>query len=179
MDEIFLVLRAPTWVEIKDLIAVIIWPLTLVICFMIFRKQLRELIGRVGSFKATKDGLEMTFQDKLDDLKALPALKAAGTSKSAGTIEIKGSKAGTPYEQLLELRDVLNNKIIGKAKGLNIETNNMSNLAISDKLKEVGGITLQQSKAFDALIDLTNSASPNITQSQVDQVRSLVHNLDI
>ncbi|NNK87156.1 MAG: hypothetical protein HKO90_02635, partial [Flavobacteriaceae bacterium] len=170
----------PNWTEIKDLIDVLIWPLTLIICFMIFRKQLRELIGKVGSFKATKDGLEMTFQDKLESIQTLPALKAVGgISKSGGQIKIKGSKAKSPYEELLELRDVLNSKIVGKARGLKIETDNMSNIAISDKLKEVGGITLQQAKAFKALIDLTNSASPKITQAQVNEVRSLVNNLDI
>ena len=95
------------------------------------------------------------------------------------SIKIKGSKGASPYEQILELRDVLNNKLHAKAKELNIDISNMSSQAICDKLKEVGGITYHQASAVTALFDLTNTASRDITQGQVNQVKSLVMNLDI
>ena len=175
-----LLLKAPSWEQVTALIQVLVWPITLVVCLALFRRYLADVISRVGSFKAGSSGLEMTFQNKLESIQALPALKPAeGISKSAGQIQIQGGGLGTPYEQLLELRDVLNNKLTNKAKELNIPSTNITSLALSDKLKEVGGLTIQQAKAFNALIDLTNTASPEITQSQVNQVRNLVNNLDI
>lgn len=179
-EHIIILVKAPSWEQFTALIQVLIWPLTVVICLALFRKHLADVIDRLGSFKAGSSGLEMTFQNKLDEALTLPALKpSAAIAKSGGSINIQGSKAGTPYEQLLELRDVLNHKIRAKANELNIDTSNMSNHAISQKLKEVGGITFQNSQAFETLIELTNAASQQITQAQVNQVRALVYNLDI
>ena len=98
-------------------------------------------------------------------------------SKNAGQINIKGSRAETPFEQLLELRDELNHKIVRKAIEFKIPTENVSSHALLDKLKDVGAITIQNNRNIKALIKLTNSGSPSINQSQVNQVRGLFNAL--
>lgn len=180
--EVFLIsLNAPSWAEVITLIETLIWPLTVIVCLAFYRGPLGNIIDRLGSVKASPTGgFELNFQEKLNETLALPALKSSGdTAKSGGTINIQGSTAGTPYEQLLEIRDVLNDKIRKRARDLNIDPTHMSNYAVSDKLKEVGGITYQQSKGYEALIELMNSANHNITQAQVNLVKSAVNNLDI
>ena len=165
--------------EFIDLLTVVVWPLTLVIGLLLFKRHLSGAITSLGSFKATKDGIEMTFQNKIESAKKLIGAGSGAQSKSGGQIKIKGSTATTPYQQLMEIRDALNSKIITKAHQHNIPTDHMSSLALSEKLKDIGAITIQKRNQFNALIDLTNSGNQNISQTQVNQVNNLYNALQL
>lgn len=170
-----------SWEKITALITVIIWPVTGLAGLLFFRKHLGNVINSLGTFKVGTQGVEMTFQNKLES--AQQQLIESGSmfaqSKSAGHINIKGSKAITPYEQLLEIRDALISKIIKKAQEYNIETEDTSSSTICDKLKESGAITYQIARNFNALMDLTVSGNPSISQLQVNQVKELYNSFQL
>ena len=171
-----------TWKELTGLIQVIIWPITVLVGLLFFRKHLGSVISSLGTIKAGASGLEMTFQNKLDSVKdmiGLPENASGGTSKSSGKLNMNTNSSGSPYQQLMELRDVLNSKIVNRAKELNLSTDNSSSLALIDELNRVGGITFKKMNEFKALIDLTNSADQNLNQNQLNQIKNLVLNLNI
>jgi len=157
-----------------DLVDKIIWPVTVLAGLLFFRKHLGNVISSLGTIKAGTDGIEMTFQSKIDDVQDLIGTGNSGAiSKSSEHISILGSRAETPYQQLMEIKDTLNQKIVKKAIEFKIPTDNTSNSALIDKLKEVGAVTLQNARNINALIDLTNSGNPSINQSQVNQVKRI------
>ena len=172
------------------IIEIIIWPATLIVVLILFKKNIKSIFDRVGSFEASATGLSMTFQEKIEETKKLVPITASasnsnsGGSKSKSSVKIpvgrkKSRKGQTPYESLLGIRDVLNNQIILKAQKHNINTKNLSSIEISNKLKEIGALTIQKAKAFQALIELTNSADSSISQDQVNQVDQLLENLNL
>lgn len=170
------------------IIEIIIWPATLIVVLILFKKNIKSIFDRVGSFEASATGLSMTFQEKIEETKKLVPISASSSNsgglKSKSSVKIpvgrkKSRKGQTPYESLLGIRDVLNNQIILKAQKHNINTNNLSSIDISNKLKEIGALTIQKAKAFQALIQLTNSADSSISQDQVNQVDQLLENLNL
>ncbi|OUR92413.1 hypothetical protein A9Q87_08040 [Flavobacteriales bacterium 34_180_T64] len=167
--------------EFIDLLTVIVWPLTLVIGLILFKKHLSSVIGSLGSLKAGKDGIEMTFQNKIENVQQLlgAGSESGAVSKSSGQIRIKGSTAVTPYQELMEIRDALNARIISKAQKHNITTEHTTSIALSEKLKDVGAITIQNFRLFGALVDLTNSGNPSINQTQINQVKTLYNSLQL
>jgi hypothetical protein len=174
--------------HIISIIEIIIWPLTLIIILILFKNNITGIFDRVGSFEASATGLSMTFQEKIEETKKLvpidPLASISDGTKSKSSVKIpvgrkKSMKGETPYQSLLAIRDDLNNQIIRKAQQHNLSTKNLSNIEISDKLKAMGGLTIQKAKAFQALIELTNSADPSITHDQVNQVYQLFQNLNL
>mgnify|MGYP001815898979 CR=1 FL=1 len=156
--------------DIIKLLDVIVWPFTIIIVLFLFKKNLSNVIGRLGSFEASAQGISMTFQKKMEETanKLLPA----GKSKSSITIT-----SGTPNEQLNALRLNLEKQINDIAKRNNLETNNMRHIEIANKLVDAGGMTLQKSRAFSALHDLTNSGDSKVSQAQVDKVKLMIKEL--
>ena len=48
-----------------NLLGHIIWPLTILIIFLIFRKNLSQVFNRLGSIEASATGVSLGFIDKL------------------------------------------------------------------------------------------------------------------
>lgn len=167
------------WSQIIELVGIMIWPLTCLVIIILFKAKISNLFSKVENFKITKDGVEASFQNKLESVQELlGAATGGGISKSGKKINIKGSDS-TPYNQLLEIKDALNSQIQDKAKEFNLETKGLTLIEISDKLKEIGAMTLQKAKLFNALVDLTNSGNPAISQAQVNQVKTLYLSLQL
>ncbi len=172
-----------TWKEFISLITVVIWPLTVIICFLFFRRKLIEIMGSISSFRAGPDGIEFTTFEK--DLKAteeqfhISETASGGISKSSGSLNMNLSLSGTPFQQLMELRGVLTNKIGKRAEELNIPIENASSSILVEKLKEVGGITIKKARSFNTLLALINKADKKVTQSQVDRIKNMVLNFSI
>ena len=175
--------------QLIRIIEIIIWPATLVIVLFMFKKNITGIIGRIGSIEASASGLSMTFQEKIEETKKLlpqaalqPSQNASGT-KSKSSVKIPSPKkkiqAENPYQTLLAIRDALNKEIILKAHQNNVNTDNKSSVEISNELKTIGVLTIQKTKAFQSLLDLTNAADPGISQDQANQVNHLYENLNL
>jgi len=168
-----------TWTELISLIQVLIWPLTCLIIILLFKTKLSGIIASLGSLKASKDGIEMTFQNKIESVQQMLSGGPVGAlSKSGKKINISGSKQ-SPSDQLKEINEALNEAINSKASEYNIDVSNLGATEISSKLKDIGAITLQKARMFNALIDLTESGNPSISQSQVNQVKTLFLSLQL
>ena len=169
-----------TWAELTSLIQAIIWPLTVLLGLLFFRKHLGKVISSLGSIKAGASGFEMNFQSALDDAQIkIGGGSGSGKAKTAGHINFEGSDSGTPYEQLLSIRDALNSKIIQIAQKYKIPVENISSQKLCIRLLEGNYISRQNARNFNVLLKLTNSGSPEINQSQVDQVKALYNNLQL
>lgn len=167
--------------QIIKLLDVIIWPLTVLIGLLFFRKNIGKIISSLGSIKAGAQGFEMNFiEEKLQEATKLIGIGSSNIeAKSGGNIILKESRAVTAHEQLLEIRDALTNKIRDKANENNIQTNSISSIALSEKLVDNNAITRQSARNFKILIELTNVGTHSITQAQVNQVKALYNNLTL
>lgn len=159
-----------TFTEITELIDKIVWPLAVVVILLIYKKYLAGVISRVGSFSANASGISMTFQDKLDQLpKSVKLLTKSGVQVAAQS----------PNDQLRNLKLQMEADINKLAANNGIDSTSLSMSEIFTQLKDKGKLTNQKSKAFIALYELAGSTDPGISQSQVDQVKLMVNDLDI
>lgn len=163
--------------EVINLLDVIIWPITLIVALILFKRNLASIIQRLGSFEAGATGISLSFQNKIEATKQLLLPGANGTqSKSATSIN---ARENTPFHQLLDIREALNGQMIHKAQLNDIPTGDTSSLELNEKLKEIGGITLKNAQVFEALMDLTGSGDTTISQSQVDEVKNLYDTIQL
>jgi hypothetical protein len=159
-----------TFTEITELIDKIVWPLAVVVILLIYKKYLAGVISRVGSFSANASGISMTFQDKLDQLpKSVKLLTKSGVQVAAQS----------PNDQLRNIKSQMEADIKNLATNSGIDTTSLTMSEIFAQLKDKGKLTNQKSKAFTALYELAGSTDPGISQSQVDQVKLMVSDLDL
>lgn len=184
--------------QIINLLEVIIWPLTVFGGLLLFRKHFSKLISSLGSIKAGAQGFEMNFiEDKLQEATKLIGIGTSGIvskdgggiiPKDGGGIIPKDSKiipkkshAETPYQELLELQDMINQKLKLKTSQSGISVNGSSNFALTNDLVDNNIINNQTARQLKTLIELNNIGlnSPKITYNQVSQMKTLFNNISI
>ncbi|MAW95221.1 MULTISPECIES: hypothetical protein [unclassified Leeuwenhoekiella] len=164
-----------TFGDLVQLISVIIWPLTLLIIVFKFKTFFGGAINRMQSLDASASGISMTFQNKIDEAKALlskmaPQIRAQ--SKSAS-----GAVQGSPYERILNIKKELQKFIIDKAEACKIQTNGQDPASLTTQLAEIGALTFQQQQSITTTLDLVNSADHSVTDSQVVVVDQLYQSI--
>lgn len=183
--------------EIIHLIDVVIWPVTVLVGLLFFRKHIGKIISSLGSIKAGAQGFEMNFiEDKLQEATKLIGIGSAGihakdggginpkdgggiNPKSSEGITPKRSHAETPYQELLVLQDSINQKLKSIASENGMTTTASSNFAITSELVDRNIIKGDLSSQLKTLIELNTLAlnSPKITFEQVSQMKTLFKNL--
>jgi hypothetical protein len=168
---------------ISSLIGHIIWPLTMLLIILIFKKQFSSIMKKLSGIDATATGISLKFDQEIDE-----AIGENLTEQTPRLIAKEGLKIGdknttikevTPYHQMLSIRDGLNHKIMLKAQENNFSTQNKTNIDLKEELLRAEAISFQQAKLFQTLLQLTNSNFSNITQSQVNKVKLLYSNLKL
>ena len=167
---------------ISKLIETLIWPITLLLLFVVFRKHFADIMRKLSGIDATATGISLKFDQQIDNAieNFLPTQEENNViAKSA--IQIGGQQEPdvpqTPFQQMLNLRDALNHRIILKSQENNILTIQKSSIELKNELLKSGAITSQEAKLFQTLIDLTNASDTTITQAQVNKVKLLYNNL--
>ena len=182
--------------KITNLLEVIIWPLTVFGGLLLFRKHFSKLISSLGSIKAGAQGFEMNFiEEKLQEATKLIGIGSSGIvskdgggiiPKEGGSIIPKDSKiipkkshAETPYQELLELQDAINNKLKHIANQNGITPSGSSNFALTTDLADQNIINGQTARQLKTLIELNNLGlnAPKITHDQVTQMKRLFNNI--
>lgn len=127
-----------------------------------------SIIPKDGSSIIPKDGSSIIPKD--------------GSSITPKDSEIKApikSYAESPYQELLELKEVINQKLKGIAgqNGINISTS--SNFTLVSILKENGKISGDTSHKLKKIIELNNIGlnSPKITHEQVSKIKRIYNNI--
>ncbi|MCF6167093.1 hypothetical protein [Lutibacter sp.] len=170
---------------INNLIGNIIWPITLLIIFWVFRKHFAGIIGKLTGIEASGTGISLKFDQQIDETieNYLPSQTNGSTiSKSAvqiGENSTKTANSSNPFHQIMNIREALNHRIILKAQEQNISTKNKSSIQLKDTLVNSGAISSETGGFFKALVDLTNSSDRAITQAQVNKVQLLYNNLKL
>ncbi|MBT8317825.1 MAG: hypothetical protein HKP59_09360 [Lutibacter sp.] len=168
---------------ISSIIGHIIWPITMLIIFWIFRKHFSNIMNKLSGIDATATGISLKFDQEIDE-----AIGENLTEQTPRLIAKQAMKIGekrpsfkevTPYHQMMNIRDGLNHRIILKAQENDISSQNKTNIDLKDELLKAEAISFQQAKLFQTLLQLTNSNFTNITQSQVNKVKLLYSNLKL
>jgi hypothetical protein len=169
---------------ISKIIEHLIWPLTLLIIFIVFRKHLSNIMQKLSGIDASATGISLKFDKQIDNAieNFLPTqdedpLIAKTAIKIGEQKEPELPK--TPFQQILSVRDELNHQIILKSQKNNISTISKSSIDLKNELLNSGAISLQEAKLFQTLIDLTNACDKTITQSQVNKVKLLSNTLKL
>lgn len=191
--------------QIIKLLDVIIWPLTVLLGLLFFRKNIGKILSSLGSIKAGASGLEMNFiEDKLEEATKLIGIGSAGIfakdgsgiipkdgsgiipkpgsgiiPKDGSDIVPKKSHAETPYQELLELQDDINQKLKNIATSNSITISGSSNYALTNELADKQIIKGHIASQLKTLIELNNLGlnSPKITYEQVTQMKRLFNNI--
>ena len=165
-------LTKTTFTEITEFVAVIIWPLAVVAIMMLFRKNISNVIGRVGSIEASTTGFSLNFKDNMEQLLSENLQGLPSISKSSIQVSTQ-----SPIDQLKTIRTNLKTDLKLLARENGIDSSEFTLAEIGDQLCHKGKFTRQKLKAFLALYELTNSEDPLISQSQVDSVKLIVKDL--
>ena len=169
---------------INKLIEHLIWPITLLIIFIVFRKYLSDIMRKLSGINATATGISLKFDQQIDTAieNFLPTQDDdALIAKSAIQIDEQNEPVlpKTPFQQILSLRDKLNHQIILKSQDNNITTGNKSSMELKNELLKLGAISSKEANLFQTLIDLTNASDNTISQAQVNKVKLLSNNLKL
>ena len=96
---------------ISSVIGHIIWPLTMLIIFWIFRKHFSNIMNKLSGIDATATGISLKFDQQIDE-----AIGANLDEQPSGLIEKSAFKMdekkvenipSSPYHQMLGIRDAL------------------------------------------------------------------------
>jgi hypothetical protein len=192
-------------VQIIALLDIIIWPLTLIASLFLFKNHIGRIINSLGSIKAGPTGLELNFiEDKLQEATKLIGIgsssiipkdggairpKDGGSirPKDGGSIKRKSDNAiiskikyaETPYQELLELQDLIHQKLKNITLQNEITVSGSSSYALTNDLLENEIINMSVASKLKTLLELTSIGlnSPNITYDQVIQMRKLFNNI--
>lgn len=199
------ILTADRFQQFIDLLEVIAWPLTIFCGLFLFRKQFSKVLNSLGSIKANATGFEMNFiEDKLQEATKLIGIGSSGIiSKDSGSIIPKDggpiipkdsgsiipkdsqsvipkrSHAESPYQELIELQDAINQKLKNIATQNGITASASSNFALTIDLEDHDVIKSHTASKLKTLIELNNIGlnSPKITYDQVTQMKKLFNNI--
>lgn len=166
-----------------DLLGHIIWPLTILIIFLLFKRNLSEVFKRLGSIEASTTGLSLGFIDK--EIEAVEAYQESESQvkRKSGVLLKSGSsaqnKVKSPHYQLLTIRAGLRDLIVAKAEENDIAVEGKSSLELRDDLIDKGRLTPRNAHVFTSLVNLTSTAGPEITKEQVKKINQLFKNLSL
>ncbi len=99
--------------------------------------------------------------------------------KSDKTVTPKKSHAESPYQELLELKDAINQKLNKIAIQNGINTSTSSNFTLTSVLEEQNKISSDTARKLKKLIELTNKGlnSPGITHDLVSKMKRIFNNI--
>ena len=166
-----------------NLLGHIIWPLTILIIFLIFRKNLSQVFNRLGSIEASATGVSLGFIDKeIEAVEAYQESESQLMSKSAVSINSgtpPKTKINSPHYQLLTIRSGLRDVIVKKAEENDVDIEGKSSLELRDDLIDKGKLSPRNAHVFTSLINLTSTAGPDISKEQVSRINKLYKNLSL
>lgn len=188
------------WSNLIKILEIIIWPIAIIICLYLFKKQIGSIIDRFESADVSASGIAFKLQNatKLIGTGSSDILSKDGVSiipkdgnsiipkdgsgiipKSSESITPNRSRAESPYQMLIELQDAINNKLTNKAIQKGITTKGSSNFAITNDLADQNIIDSHTATKLKVLIELNTMGlnSPETTHDEVTQMKKLFNNI--
>ena len=176
--------------NVDNLISHLIWPITLIIVLLIFRRNLKTVLDKIATIRADATGVTLEFIDKeieavesYQETEEIEESNSENKPKSGPVIgsdsKPKKPKIKTPHYELLSIRTDLRDRIVQKAQENQIDTQGKSSLELRDELIDKGALSPRNAHVFSALINLTSTAGPAITNDQVKRIRVLFDNMKL
>ena len=178
--------------QIINLLDVIVWPIALIVCLYLFKKQIGSIIDRFESANVSASGLAFKLREgtkKIGEGSSSALARTDGGmiaksgedmfSQSSGNFEPEVSQAESPYQGLMELQDAINYKLQSIATENGITSASFSNFALTNDLAKRGLLDKNTSSKLKTLIELNTLGlnSPDVTHEQVTQMKRLFNNI--
>jgi hypothetical protein len=190
------------WENLIKTLDVIVWPIALIVCLYLFKKQIGSIIDRFESANVSASGLAFKLQqttkligtgstdvlaksnDRIipkDGGSIIPKDGGSIIPKSSNTIIPKRNHAESPYQMLIELQDAIQDKLKQKAAQEGVTLNAASNFALVNDLADQNIIDSHSASKIKALIELNTMGlnSPETTHEQVSQMKKLFNNISL
>lgn len=162
------------------LIETLIWPITLLIIILLFRKNFQNVFNRLGSIKADTTGIAITFDKELEATKKLfEKIKPKVTSKSGVGIKTQVNREGTPYNQVMNVRNDLVDYLISKSETAGLKVDVQFPNQMSTQLLAHNSIATEKAQMINALLHLTEKADINTSQAQADVIHKLFNQINL
>ena len=160
------------------LLEVIIWPITLLIIILLFRRKFSNAISRLGSIKADSSGISMTFESMLGAAKAkFTSLKPDAIAKSEARVLGQTVQTQKPYKQLVEIKAKLEKTLVDLAEEEGMEVAQKSSATLCKELEQRGIISRENSALMVSLMEVVNAAPLKISQDQVDDIKAMYNSI--
>ncbi|MAP55334.1 MAG: hypothetical protein CL605_10560 [Altibacter sp.] len=155
------------------LIEVVIWPLTLLAILFYFRRSFQGVFKRMGSLKVDGSGIAMTFEKLLEDTKekfkkTKPEAVAKGTANLHTQNEVR-----TPFEQVMDIKILMENSLKELAEEAQLSTSGKTSITLAHELAQNNVISRENSELMRSLLILVNSAKPDISRRQAEEINVL------
>jgi hypothetical protein len=170
-----------TFELIIKLVEVIIWPLCLFVILLIYKRDFAKAFQRLGSIKADTTGISMVFDQKIEAAKRLAQqIVPKQTTKSATDIQISDENLNRqPFDQLKKMQFELENKLKTFAQNYNIPFANLNTIQLSNKLKEIGVISIQNAKLIESFIDIADIADKRLTSKHLIDCKTIYDSIQL
>lgn len=170
-----------TFELVIKLVEVIIWPLCLFVILLIYKQHFAKAFQRLGSIKADTTGISMVFDQKIEAAKKLAQqIIPKQIQKSATEIQVEDeSLRRQPYDLLKKMQFDLENKLKTFAQNYNIPFAELNPIQLSNKLKEIGVISIQNAKLIESFIDIADTADKQITQKHLIDCKTIYDSIQL
>jgi hypothetical protein len=170
-----------TFELIIKLVEVIIWPLCLFVILLIYKQHFAKAFQRLGSIKADTTGISMVFDQKIEAAKKLAQqIVPKPMQKSVAEIQVADENLNRqPFDQLKKMQFELENKLKTFAQNYNIPFANLNTIQLSNKLKEIGIISIQNAKLIESFIDIADSADKHITPKHLIDCKTIYDSIQL
>ncbi len=162
------------------LIDILIWPCTFLIIILLFRKNLQNAFNRIGSIKADATGIAITFDKQLEaTAKLFQQIQPKAISKSSASIKTAAKSDGSPFEQVLSVRDDIVHFLTVKSKALGLDVDPQLPSHMCSQLLLHNAIKVEQAQMIQALLNLIATANDSTTQAQANLVQQLLNRTEV
>jgi|GEM_PF-4119165 len=164
--------------EFIALIEAVIWPASLLIIILVFRKNIANSFNRLGSITANASGLSLNFEAALEAAKDVfeDGKIEEATAKSGVSINGK-SKVLEPYEQLIAIKQSIEKTLLEIAAEQNIPTQGKSFEALNATLAQNNILSPSNSQKIAALLTAVNTAPLSIKRHQVSDLQQMYESI--
>ncbi|MDT8414069.1 MAG: hypothetical protein RQ735_01715 [Flavobacteriaceae bacterium] len=164
-----------TFELIIKLVEVIIWPLCLFVVLLIYKQHFAKAFQRLGSIKADTTGISMVFDQKIEAAKKMvQQIVPKQIQKAAVDIQVEGENLNRmPFDQLKHLQFELESKLKTFAENYKIPFANFNPIQLSNKLKEIGAISIQNAKLIESFMDIADTADKHMTPKHLVDCKTI------
>lgn len=190
-----------TWENLISILEAAIWPITVIVCLYLFKKQIASIINRFESANVSATGVSFQLRKAAELIgegssALLPKSGSSIIPKDGSSIIPKdGSSiipksgdiapssvrnhAESPYQGLIELQDAIREKLTNTAKEKGYTTTSSSNFDLVSDLLANKLIDKHTAHKLKTLIEINTMSlnSPNISHEQVTQMKKLFNNI--